>query len=1762
MAGKKPTTKPKTKKRKAKKRTRRDSSVVESSVDEVLPWLTVVGAAQNNLRHITVDFPLRRFVCVTGVSGSGKSSLVNDIVREVLARELNGATKVSPGKHERVDGIEHLDKVIDIDQSAIGRTPRSNPATYIKVFDEIRTLYTKLPDARVRGYKPGRFSFNVKTGKTGGGRCESCEGNGSHKIEMDFLADIWSPCPVCEGRRFSRETLQVLYKGKSIADVLEMDVQDALDHFESVPKIAGMLRTLHDVGLDYLKLGQSSTTLSGGEAQRIKLARELVKRSTGRTLYILDEPTTGLHFADIKRLLKVLHGFVDAGNSVLVIEHNLDVVKTADWVIDLGPEGGSGGGRVVATGTPEQIARSKRSFTGQSLREVLGTRPKDRASKKKPKSASHGERSKVRVKDRITVVGARQHNLKNITVEVPRGKTTVCSGPSGSGKSSFAIDTVYAEGQRRYVESLSSYARQFLGRLQPPKVDHVYGLSPAICIEQKNTSKSPRSTVGTVTEIYDYMRVLWARVGQPYCPDCKIPIGTQTADEIVERIMATGDGARLMLLAPISTTGQESYRHLFERERANGYARVRVDGEVLSLDEPIKIDARRNHRVELVVDRVVIKATGRARLADSVEQALAVGRGVMIAVPIEAAGCGACTTSTKDVRLPAPLLDKEGPGEVLVRSQNPPRSPLGKGGRKRTNLFGNSSYEEMRFSQHRSCERCGKSFDELTPHHFSFNTRMGWCNTCEGLGVQQGASPDTIITRPTRSIVGGAVAAWGTLPPSAKLFRLAEALARHIGFDVHTPWRELPETQQQTFLHGCGGDWIKVGSDGPNHKKVGSDSLAGMQFKWRGFFPAIDRATRASWQYRKRLESLVTEVSCERCRGSRLQSAAAVTRVSGKTIHEVSVMPLSETLAWFDGIKLDPRRRKIAGELLHEIVSRVRFLVDVGLDYVSLHRTAATLSGGEAQRIQLASQIGSGLTGVLYVLDEPTIGLHPRDNGRLIRALRRLRDLGNTLLLVEHDREVIDSSDHVLDFGPGAGSYGGSITAAASPSKIRSKRASLTGKYLSGREAIAVPSNPRPVRQATRLDLVPLESPSVGLEDVADGKWLTVHGARENNLREIDVAFPLGRFTCVTGVSGSGKSSLVNAVLYRALASRIHRARLVPGGHDHITGIDRIDKVINVDQSPIGVSPTSNPATYTGLFDSIRELFAKTPMAKIRGYAPNRFSFNRPGGRCEACEGMGQRCIEMHFLPDVWVECDSCGGSRYVPETLEVTFRDKSIADVLNMPVVEALELFDRVPKVRRMLKTLDDVGLGYVQLGQSAPTLSGGEAQRVKLAAELGRPSTGKTLYILDEPTTGLHFDDLKKLLSVLHRLVDLGNTVICIEHNLDVIKTADWIIDLGPEAGWAGGAIVVEGPPRVVAAVQASHTGAALKPVLEAGPVEDRDVYTLEHCSEELPVSSASADLGDEVKMPWETDGRAWHTVNHVDRKGKPVAWDSDALLWLVETIEAVGDLSPTDWNHRSLIEIKAPRAKQWFCHILTGGQDLIEVSLRVKRGTFSTKTLATRLGVKTLDERADLPIYGQWKRVRVRSKQGGWQEVRLHLRDGKDISKAKFRAFLKDAVASYQKQVVQTKADPVKAEPWKSIGLDWHLSQKSIHCRHKIKWEPMVLMSLVGRFKSMQSDLLFDWATKTAGSFAMPGGGQPIGKIVTNIGRGLRVELRVPRQAFTPTQVDRLGEDVEIKPAAAYDRLVFWVRELSQNDTKQLLAVWRASFGGDKSTRLRSA
>jgi excinuclease ABC subunit A len=1675
--------------------------------------LKIFGARHNNLKNIDVEIPLGLFVGVTGVSGSGKSSLINDILREGLLRRYGFQAKQAEedangdedgeahlvGVHDRITGVDNIDKVIDIDQSPIGRTPRSNPATYIKVFDEIRSLFAQLPEAKIRGYNPGRFSFNKP-----GGRCEACEGNGSNRLEMDFLADVWVTCPICEGRRFNRETLQIRFKGNNIHEVLEMDVQEALEHFTNIPKIKSMLQTLHDVGLDYIKLGQASPTLSGGEAQRIKLARELCRRSTGKTLYILDEPTTGLHFDDIQKLLQVLHGFVNAGNTVLVIEHNLDVIKTADWLIDLGPEGGAAGGEIVCTGTPEQVAGCKHSYTGQALQRVLNKKSKSVTSRnrKGQKSALTTHHSPL---TNITIQGAQQHNLKNITVTLPREEMTVFSGPSGSGKSSLALDTIYAEGQRRYIESLSAYARQFLGQMQKPKVDHVSGLSPAISIEQKTTSKSPRSTVGTVTEVYDYLRVLYARLGQPYCPACDIPIGTQTADEIIDKIAGLPEGTKLYVMAPLERRGQEKYDTLWDDIRRSGFVRMRVDGKSYNVEEPPAIDHRRKHLVEVVIDRLIARASQRSRLADAVEAALEMGRGVL---------------------------------HVAYVDDNKPEA----------------EWKVEKFSLHFACDRCGRSFEPLNPHHFSFNSPLGWCPACEGLGVQQGASLALLIRDPKRSLRDGALAAWPELGADHPFTRFAEALARHVGFSLDTPFEELAPGQQRAILQGTGETWIALDSAAASRKTRKEKHASGLRFQYKGVFPAIDEASRVSFAYRSRLEHLVSEVPCSTCGGSRLRDDAAASRFAGRTIGQLCALPLGETLTLFKELRLTKSQQQMAGEVLREIQNRLQFLVDVGLDYLTLSRPAPTLSGGESQRIRLASQIGSGLTGVLYVLDEPTIGLHPRDNRRLLQALMHLRNLGNTLVLVEHDREVISAADYLLDFGPGAGDRGGEITAKGTPKQVMRARGSLTGQYLSGKKAIAIPSNRRPLN----LDSA-----------------LVVKGARHHNLKNIDVRFPLGVFIAVTGVSGSGKSSLVHEILYNTLARKLHRARTTGAAHDEILGLDHIDKVINVDQDPLGNSPSSNPATYTGVFDLIRQLFAQLPEAKVRGYHPRRFSFNKPGGRCEACEGNGQKKIEMHFLPDVWVECDVCHGSRYNPETLAVHYKGRSIADVLQMRVREALELFANIPKIRRVLQTLADVGLDYLSLGQPAPTLSGGEAQRVKLAAELGRPNTGRTLYLLDEPTTGLHFDDIKKLLDVLNRLVDLGNTVIVVEHNLDVIKTADWMIDLGPEAGDAGGQVVAQGTPEDIvdherggtrnggAQGLISHTAAILAGVLAAGPYVKRAKYDPYAALEQRDGDLDLEQVGQDAQMPWEADGRRWHTLDRVTSKGTSCRWEGRILEWLDERIRKAGPFSETNWDHRTIVEIAAPNKSQgWFLHAMTGHEWLVRLVFRVSKNAFKQADLIARFGIRPLNETPGLEVYGNEERVQVDNLKGPWQSVSVVVHRLAEIDTPAFREFLNKAVVSFHDNLRRLQQKPEDVMPWKVNGERWHLGDKGFPPGRRIQWERSLLTRLLELVREVEPGVQVEWNNRAAITLRVPGVSRSWSQWRTKESYGLDCRFLGKKGQFNLSQIEGFGVKPHVhsnRPNADIVQLLFQNTDhVRAGKLKELLAEhlrgFREVFGQD--------
>jgi len=968
-------------------------------------------------------------------------------------------------------------------------------------------------------------------------------------------------------------------------------------------------------------------------------------------------------------------------------------------------------------------------------------------------------------RDRIVVRGAREHNLKNITVEIPRDKFVVLTGISGSGKSSLAFDTIYAEGQRKYVESLSAYARQFLGLMEKPDVDHIDGLSPAVSIDQKGAPRNPRSTVGTVTEVYDYLRLLYARAGIPHCPKCGKPISRQTREQIVDQVLARPEGSRIQVLGPIVRGRKGEYRQLFEDLRRQGFARVRVDGIVAELGDEISLDKNKKHWIEVVVDRIVTRSDIQTRLADSVETALKLGQGIMY----------------------VEVLPKEANAGTPTRTRGVARE---RGNAKRR-AVADPTARLLVFSQLFACPDHGSVLPEIEPRIFSFNSPHGACPTCTGLGFRQEFDPDLILDW-DKSLSDGAVLPWAA-STSEYYYELLQSVAAHYRVEMKTPLRKLPKSFIDALLHGST-ESMRV----RYHNKWGA--LRVYDTKFEGVLHQLERRYREtdSEYMREEYEQYMTTLPCPACQGARLRPESLSVRVGGRNIAELTALTVRQTLDFFNVLTLSDRERMIAAQILKEIKARLGFLVDVGLDYLTLDRTATTLSGGEAQRIRLATQIGSGLMGVLYVLDEPSVGLHQRDNRRLIDTLMRLRDLGNTILVVEHDEETIRSADWVVDIGPGAGAHGGEIVVSGTPDDIARHPDSITGQYLSGRKRIPIPAQRRS----------------------QNGQHVTVRGAREHNLKDIDVRIPLSMFVAVTGVSGSGKSTLVDEILYRALTSRLHGTRVRAGAHTRIDGIENVDKVINIDQSPIGRTPRSNPATYTKTFDLIRDLFAMTPDAKTRGFTPGRFSFNVRGGRCEACEGDGIVRIEMHFLPDVYVPCEVCKGKRYNRETLEVHYRGKSIADVLEMTVTEGLQFFENVPRIRRKLQTLYDVGLGYVQLGQPATTLSGGEAQRVKLATELSRRDTGRTLYILDEPTVGLHFADVERLLHVLHRLVDAGNTVVVIEHNLDVIKTADWIIDLGPEGGDLGGQVIAEGPPEDVAAVAHSYTGQFLTRVLSREP------------------------------------------------------------------------------------------------------------------------------------------------------------------------------------------------------------------------------------------------------------------------------------------------------------------------------------------------------
>ena len=1286
--------------------------------------IVIKGASHHNLKNVDAKIPLGVFIAVTGVSGSGKSSLITDILYPALSNHLHDS-EYPVGKHKELLGIEAIDKVIAIDQSPIGRNPRSNPATYIKLFDDIRDLFTQLPESQARGYKPGRFSFNVKEGS-----CPQCSGMGMIKIDMDFMEDAWVDCPLCKTKRFDQETLSVLYKGKNIYDVLEMDVAEALEFFVNIPSIHHKLETLQKVGMEYIKLGQSSTTLSGGEAQRIKLAKELVRPATGHTFYIFDEPTTGLHFHDIKHLLEVLQQLVDRGNTVLVIEHNMDIVKTADWIIDIGPEGGYQGGQIVANGTPEQIARLD-TPTGRAVHEALNHDIEGKIQlalqTAKHNRAKRKEREKHVIKE-ITVTDAEQNNLKGVSATIPREMITVCTGPSGSGKTSLAFETIYAEGQRRYIESLSPYARQFVKQMPKPKVGHVEGLSPAIAIEQKAHAGNPRSTIGTMTEIYDYLRILYARIGIPHCPETGEVIKAISKDHVLDRIMAYPEGEKIQILAPIEIRKNERFEDVISRLQRQGFLRIRLNGEFYDLDqsaETMQFDRKRKNELLLIIDRLKVNATIKNRLLEAIENA-----------------------------------SHQGGGKIVVLREN---------------------QQDILFNLAFAVESTGKSYPEITPHTFAFNNAEGMCPDCLGLGYQYGANLTQKPEIMEQSIAGLMNFLWQEHYTSVA-FAFVEAFLEAEGIDLFTPLNLLPTKKLQMIFNGSAEDkWYSTTSN--------------LKFRWVGINHILAKAGRsAQSELRDAITPLLEENECLSCQGSRLNPLARHVTIQNTSISELCKWPVEKSLYFMETLEIQKQDNKILEEVHAQLLSRLRFLAAVGLGYIGLDRRAPSLSGGEAQRIRLARQLGSGLTGVLYVLDEPTIGLHPRDNDRLNLALEQLKRLGNTLLMVEHDPLTIAKADYIMDFGPHAGNLGGHVTARGSLKQILKNPKSLTGQYLSGKLAIPVLDKRRSLKKG----------------------FLQIKKAKVNNLKSLNVNIPLGALTILTGVSGSGKSTLMHQVIQPAVQKGIYQAGEIPKELGQVKGVENFDKVISIDQNPVGHTVRSDVGTYVDVLSRLREFFASLPSAKAKGLQGKHFSYNHRRGMCTNCWGLGYKRIEMHFLPPVRVVCEECQGLRLNPVSLEILYNGKNFGQYLDLTVDEARHVFENHPRITRILDTLIAVGLGYLKLGQETASLSGGEAQRIKLSRELAKRSTGKTLYLLDEPTTGLHSDDIKKLLQVLHKLVDKGNTMVIIEHNLDMIKNGDYVIDLGPDAGEKGGEVVAEGTPEEIVKNPQSITGRYLKDVL----------------------------------------------------------------------------------------------------------------------------------------------------------------------------------------------------------------------------------------------------------------------------------------------------------------------------------------------------------
>ena len=1309
--------------------------------------IVVRGARGFNLKGGDFEFPLGVLTVVTGVSGSGKSTLVDRTLRRAAWRRL-GRETADPAEHDSIEGLEHIDELVCIDAAPIGRTTRSNPATYTKVLGPIRELFAQLPEAQVRGYTKSRFSFNVA-----GGRCESCCGGGATYVELQFLAPVTVPCEECGGHRFQAETLDVRYREHSIADVLALTASEALELFKDHPKIRRPLELMVDVGLGYLTLGQPSTTISGGEAQRLKLVTHLAKRPGTHTLYLLDEPTTGLHMEDVGRLLVALQRLVDLGHTVLVVEHNLEFVMAADHVVDLGPDGGDLGGELMACGTPEEVMEDERSHTAAALRELSVKRRKLRRPAKRRSSTSDDE-------GQLKITGASLHNLKQVDVAIPRNALTVITGPSGSGKSSLALDTIHTEGRRRFVESLSTYARQFLGTKDKPPFERIEGLGPSVAVEARTVGGHPRSTVATTTEIHDHLRVLWARAGTPRCPEHGEALKKSDTAGVTRRILKdvatqAGAKARGWLLAPIFGHGKplpanadEELARQVEAWRGAGFVRVMIDGEEHRLDAELPALGD-EPAVDLVIDRVGLGSDQRARIAEGVEQAGTVAHGRV---------------------------------SVLV-----------KGG------------ERLEYSVNGACTQCGFQLEsDLEPRHFSFNTHVGACEVCDGLGHNVRCDEALLVTDDSRPLVDGAIGGkLGRYLTKGKGYyeMLLRTVASKHRIDLNRPVKKLTAKQRDLLLHGVGArERYEVRME---RHTTNTDISEQFVSSWPGLCGHVDAWHKKTDdpEWARILESVMTRRVCNACEGERLKPAHRFVTLGRKRLPELLEMTVAEGVAWIRGLKLRAAIQEAVGPVVAELSSRLGLLERVGLGYVTLARPTSTLSGGEARRVRLSASLGSELVGVCYVLDEPTVGLHPADVDRLTDALLELRDRGNTVLVVEHDGALMKRADWLVDMGPRAGELGGSVVASGPPEEVAAHPTSSTAAYLRGdlefSEALA--SLPEPEAH----EVHDAESP------------IRLTGATTHNLRGVALEIPFGRITGVCGPSGSGKSSLVLDTLVPALkgeasAGRWKSLRAPVGGV----------RVLVVDASPIGRTPHSVPATYTGLMPPLRELFARTPEARMRGLTPSHFSFNGTKGRCPACDGRGAVLVEMQFLADLWLTCEECDGARYTPEILDVRYRGKSIADVLSLSVDEARSFFDAQPKLVQVLDTLADVGLGYLRLGQSSTTLSGGEAQRVKLASELMRTRDGtRSVMILDEPSTGLAASDALYLARVLARLAKRGDAVVLIEHNVELLGVCDRLIELGPEGGEAGGRVIAQGTPGELRGDANSVTGAWLAPELVGG-------------------------------------------------------------------------------------------------------------------------------------------------------------------------------------------------------------------------------------------------------------------------------------------------------------------------------------------------------